>query len=102
MVVLLQLPEQHWVCGNCTATDASRGQANRFHQCAGLAGILAPMVLDGFRGRVLAVERQDYIGREMVQYDGNGRPVMAVVTEHGDGSNDVIVNAPTAQGAGGR
>jgi hypothetical protein len=102
MAVILQLPEQHWTCAHCCATDVSRGQANRFHQCAGLAGVLAPMVLDGFRGRVLTVERQDYIGREMVQYDGNGRPVMAVVTERPDGSTDVIVNAPTAQGAGGR
>lgn len=100
-LVILQPPEQHWTCGNCSDTAVTRGQPNRFHQCRGLAGILAPMVLDGQRSRVLAVEREDYIGREIVQYDGNGRPVMAVRTDHWDGSNDVIVNAPTARGAGG-
>jgi len=99
-VLILRPPEQHWVCGNCMDTAVTRGQPNRFHLCRGLAGILAPMVLEGQRSLVRAVEREDYVGRERVQYDGDGRPVMAVRTDHWDGSNDVIVNAPTAQGSG--
>jgi len=38
------------------------------------------------------------VGSELVHFDGEGRPVMAVVTERPDGSNDVMVNVPTAQG----
>jgi hypothetical protein len=100
MIPILQAPDQHWVCPNCTTTAVTSGESNRYHQCRGQAGLLAPMVLEGFTGRVFAVERQDYVGREIVHYDGNGRPVMAVVTERADGSNDVMVNAPTARGGG--
>jgi hypothetical protein len=100
MTLILQPPEQHWTCPNCTVTAVTRGQANRFHPCAGLRGVLAPMVLEGTLCRVRAVEREDYIAGELVHYDGDGRPIAAVVTERPDGSNDVMVNAPTARGAG--
>jgi hypothetical protein len=70
---------------------------NRFHSCRALAGITAPMVPAGVRCRVIAHEREDYIGDELVHLDADGRPVMNVVTERDDGSNDVIVFAPTAQ-----
>jgi hypothetical protein len=99
--LLLRLPDQDWECPNCPATDRTTGQTNRWHQCAGLAGILAPLVPAGSGARVFAVEREDYVGDEIVQVDGNGRPVMAVVTERPDGSNDVVVNAPTARATGG-
>jgi hypothetical protein len=56
------------------------------------------MVQEGFRGRVFTREREDYVGREAVLLDGNGRPIMAVVTERPDGSNDVLVNVPAARG----
>jgi hypothetical protein len=72
------------------------GLPNRFHTCQALAGITAPLVPAGSGVRVRAVEREDYVGREIVQYDGNGRPIMAVVTDRPDGSNDVVVMAPTA------
>lgn len=101
-VVILRPPVQQWVCAHCSLRDATRGQANRFHPCSGLGGINAPMVLEGERSEVVVIEREDWIGRELVQYDDNGRPVMAVETRRWDGSNDVMVNAPTAQGAGGR
>jgi hypothetical protein len=87
---------QHWSCPNCPVTDRTVGQANRFHQCRGLAGVTAPLVLAGVRCQVRAVEREDYIGKEDVQLDGNGRPIMAVVTERSDGSNDLIAFAATA------
>lgn len=83
--------EQHWSCPNCTVTAVTVGQPNRLHNCSGLAGLIAPLVLDGTRCRIRAVEREDYVGREDVRRDGNGRPVSAVVTERPDGSNDVVV-----------
>jgi hypothetical protein len=97
MTVILQPPQQRWSCPNCPATDVTFGKPNRFHRCRGLAGLLAPLVLDGSGARVLAVEREDYIAGQLVQYDGEGRPVAAVVTERPDGSRDVMVNAPTAK-----
>lgn len=94
--VLLEPPEQHWVCPNCAQTDVTRGKPNRFHRCRGLAGLLAPLLLDGTDAAVEAVVREDYVRRERVTLDGDGRPVMAVVTRRADGSNDLLVNAPTA------
>lgn len=88
--------EQHWVCPNCPATAVTEGADNRFHPCAGLAGLLAPMVLDGVRCMVRAVLREDYVGGEDVRTDGEGRPVMAVTTTRDDGQ-DCVVYAPTAR-----
>lgn len=91
--------EQHWVCPNCPATAVTAGAPNRFHNCSGLRGILAPMVLDGVRCKVVAEERQDYIGPEDVRLDAGGRPVMAVRTVRDDG-DDLMVFAPTAYTTG--
>lgn len=86
----------HWECPNCSKTDVTGQVPNRYHACAGLNGVMAPMVPEGQKVKVIAVERQDYIGSEQVQLAPNGRPVMSVVTERPDGSNDVMVFAPSA------
>lgn len=86
---------QSWVCPNCPATAATVGADNRFHSCAGLAGLVAPMVLDGVRCEVRAVLRDDYVGGEDVRLDGDGRPVMAVTVTRDDGQ-DRVVYAPAA------
>jgi hypothetical protein len=98
--LLLSLPVQDWECPNCPVTDRTVGQTNRWHPCPGLAGITAPLVPAGSGSRVRAVEREDYVGQEIVQADANGRVIMAVVTERPDGSNDVVVNVPAARTAG--
>lgn len=87
--------EQRWSCPNCSHRDMTFGLDNRFHECRGLAGLLAPMVRDGIVARVRAVPREDYVRGEDVRHDGNGRPVLAVETEREDGV-DVAVYAPTA------
>lgn len=99
-MVHLLAAERRWECPNCTLTEVTYEPQphTRFHACPGLAGITAPMVPAGTSCKVEAVERDDYIGGEDVQYDGNGRPVMAVVTTRDDG-NDVAVLAPTAHGS---
>lgn len=91
--------EQHWVCPNCPATAVTAGAANQFHRCPGLRGFLAPLVLAGTRCRVVAEERQDYVGTEDVRTDSAGRPVMAVRTVRDDGE-DLVVFAPTAYTTG--
>lgn len=100
MVVELLAPERRWECPNCDLTEVTHEAEphTRFHNCPKLAGLTAPMVPAGTSCKVEAVEREDYIGGELVQYDGNGRPVMAVVTTRDDG-NDVAVLAPTARGS---
>lgn len=97
-IPLLAAPERRWECPNCPAQDVTREAAphSRFHNCAGLAGLTAPMVPAGTKAKVEAVEREDYIGAELVQTDAAGRPVAAVVTTRDDGQ-DVAVFAPTAQ-----
>lgn len=51
------------------------------------------MVPEGTRCDVYAVEREDYVGKEHVQTDGDGRPIMSVITEREDGQ-DCAVLAP--------
>lgn len=96
MDVLLS-SEQHWVCPNCPLREVTREAKphTRFHACRGLRGLTAPMVPAGTVCKVEAVIREDYVGGEMVQTDGEGRPVASVVTTRDDG-NDVVVFAPTA------
>lgn len=80
----------------CGVTDVTPWDVpNRFHNCRSLAGILAPLVPEGTRCEVRAVEREDYVGSEIVRTDDNGRPIMSVVTTRDDGE-DCIAFAPTA------
>jgi hypothetical protein len=89
-----------WDCPNCTeqAVTTEARPHTRFHDCAGLGGLAAPFVQAAAnRGRVNVkpVIREDYVGTEQgLRYDEQGRPIMAVVTEYDDGSNDVAVFAP--------
>lgn len=95
------LPVVRWECHNCTFTDVTREARphSRMHACAGLGGLTAPMVREGERVKVEVREREDYIGGEDVQRDGEGRPIMSVVTTRDDGI-DVAVYAPTAHNRG--
>jgi hypothetical protein len=85
-------PVHRWSCPNCKTTSISHEGVpkQRWHTCPGLSGLQAPMILEGVRAQVRAVEREDYIG------DSNAGRVMAVVTDRPDGSNDTAVFAPTA------
>jgi hypothetical protein len=97
-VIPILQPEQHWVCPNCTFTDVTHeaDPHTRFHTCGGLKGLTAPMLQEGTAGHVFAVEREDYVGRELVTYDGDDRPIMSVITTRDDGQ-DCAVMAPCAR-----
>ena len=89
--------ETRWVCPNCEFKDVTY-EANvhtRFHGCRGLKGLTAPMVEEGVRCKVEAVERGDYVGKDNVQTDGEGKPIMAIVTTR-DNGQDCAVLAPCA------
>jgi pheromone shutdown protein TraB len=57
------------------------------------------MVPKGTKAKVEVHEREDYIGRELVRLDDNGRPVMNIITTRDEGQ-DCMVFAPTATGSG--
>jgi hypothetical protein len=86
-----------WYCPNCTQTDTTfRGDVHQqMHHCRGLKGLIAPLLEVGTAAKVVAKEREDYVNGELVQYDPDGRPVMAVETVRDEG-NDLIVLAPAA------
>lgn len=94
---LLQVPEKRWECVNCDATHLTREARPHtpFHPCRGLKGLTAPYVLHGTKAKVEAREREDYVRKETVQKDSEGRPIMSVVTTREDGE-DCAVLAPTA------
>jgi len=94
---VLLTPERRWECPNCTDTHLTHETEPHtpFHACRGLRGLTAPFVPSGIKAKVEAVERGDYVGREQVQTDGDGRPVMAVVTTRDEGQ-DCAVLASTA------
>lgn len=97
MAVPILSSERRWECPNCTATDVTHEALphTRFHSCRGLKGLTAPFVPAGTRAKVEAKEREDYVGAELVATDGDGRPVMSVVTVRDDGQ-DCTVLAPCA------
>jgi hypothetical protein len=100
MTAALLERSQKWECPNCTFVDVTT-EANphsRFHSCAGLKGLTAPMVPAGTRCKIEAVEREDVIGDEVVQTDADGRPIMALITTREDGQ-DCTVFAPLAVGS---
>ena len=85
--VLLRPSPTLWCCPNCDASHVTREARPHtpFHPCRGLRGLTAPYVPAGTKAKVEAVERGDYVGKDHVQTDGEGRPVMAVVTTRDDG-----------------
>lgn len=87
---------QDWECPNCDAWLQS--PTNRHHYCPGLKGLAAPFVLKGTAAKVEAIGREDYVGTDIPQRDGEGNVVMAIETTRDDGT-DVAVLAPTATGS---
>jgi hypothetical protein len=86
-----------WSCPNCDVTDTTAGPVpNRFHTCAGLHALTAPLVPAGTRCKVTAEERQEYLGGEIQATGDDGVPYMAVRTTRDDGC-DLAVNAGLAQ-----
>ena len=103
MIPLLEVPITEWWCPACKATSQTR-QAQphvRMHSCAALLGMSLPMRPAGQRAKIVRHDREDYVGRELVQRDPAGRPIMSITTEYEDGRQDVRVYAPTATAVGG-
>lgn len=98
-VPLLDQPVTRWSCPNCDVTDATRGLLpNRYHTCAGLHMLTAPLVREGTRCKVEATEREDYLNGEVQATGDDGRVYMNVRTTRDDG-DDLAVNAGLATGS---
>ena len=74
------------VCPNCDHRtpappfnpDVDTAFEAQYHQCKGLKGIIAPLVFEGESAKTEKFEWGDYEGRELVQRDGDGRPMSGV------------------------
>lgn len=87
-----------WDCPNCpTSVTTPLLTPNRFHVCPGLHNLVAPLVRAGTRCKVTALERGDYLGREIQRTGDDGRPYAGVRVDRPDGSNDLVMFAPLAQ-----
>jgi hypothetical protein len=93
--------ERRWSCPNCGKEEVTHEAQphTRFHECPHLHGLAAPMLPAGTRALVRALPREDYVGREHVTRDSEGRPAFAVETVRDDGV-DVAVFAPMATAFG--
>jgi hypothetical protein len=98
MTFLLQPPVKYWACPSCGLRDKTQqaGVYTQFHECPALGRVAVPLVEvrhpdDAPDGKHVVVMRDDYVG------DSGADPVAAIRTEHGDGSNDCTVYAPTAR-----
>jgi hypothetical protein len=91
--------ERRWTCPNCVASTVTNqpGPHTPFHSCRGLRGLSTPFVPAGTRCKVEAREREDYVGRDLPHLDGDGRPVMSIVTTRDTGT-DAVMLAPCATG----
>jgi hypothetical protein len=95
----LLLAAQDWFCPNCPVAETTAPLppgSSRFHTCAGLHGLTAPLVRAGTRCKVEAEERQDYIGSEVQARGDDGRQYMAVRTTTDD-HDDLLVFAGLAK-----
>jgi len=100
MTLPLLTTDRLWTCPNCTmrARTTRPDAPIPYHACRGLNGLTAPLVPEGTRCKVEAVERADYVAGDLVQTDVDGRPYMSVITTRDDGQ-DCAVFAPTATGS---
>lgn len=87
-----------WRCANkhCLSVAQTGDSKTPFHRCRYMAGLNIPLVPQGVSAKVEAVERGDYAGKELVQVDANGRPVMSAVVTR-DHGQDTAIYAPCAQ-----
>ena len=88
---------KHWQCPSCDGEHVTQSWPHPYppmHNCPKL-GITAPYIEAGTDAIHVTVERDDYIGTDIVRL-AHGRPVMSVITKRADGSNDSHVYAPAA------
>jgi len=99
MAVPLLEGRQQWECPNCDVTDVTAPLppgSSRYHTCAGLHMLTAPLVRAGTRCKVTAAVREDYLAGDWQATGDDGRPYMNIRLTREDGE-DLWVNAGLAR-----
>lgn len=85
-----------WVCARgCSSRARTFDLKLPHHPCKAMNGLMVPLILAGTKAKVEAIERQDYVGKELVQTDSEGNVIMATVVTKDEGQ-DCTVYAPCA------
>lgn len=95
---LLVPKPQAWYCPNCAVTDVTAPLppgSSRYHPCAGLHGLNAPMIREGTRVKVEAHQREDYLNGDQQATGDDGKVYMNVEVTRDEGT-DVTVFAGLA------
>lgn len=103
MEVPLLDAHQDWFCPNCGLTERTKPLAVnewRYHTCPRLHMLTAPLLRAGEDAKVVAVERENYLGEEIQTTGDDGRPYMGIHTVYADGHNDVIAHPGSARAFG--
>ena len=96
--MILNLDPVIYGCERCNARRPVAHGDTRvpMHNCGGRAGMSVPMVREGSKDHVRLVEREDYVGQEVVRKAAEGRVFMRAEVETEDTVN-VWVYAPVAR-----
>lgn len=88
--------EQRWHCPNCSLTQVTHEVRphTEMHHCGGHNGLWSPMVPADVHAKVTPILREDYVGTDIPQRDGEGNVYQSVVIERDDGQ-DCAVLAPS-------
>lgn len=90
---------QGWYCPNCDVTDVTAPLppgSSRYHTCAGLHMLTAPLVRAEVKAKVEAAERDDYLCGDFQATGDDGKPYMNIRLTREDGE-DLWVNAGLAR-----
>ena len=97
-IPILEAPIRDWHCPACGLTDRTQqhGYHVRYHTCPKTRMLSIAMLPAGTAGKIVVHEREEYVGKEIVQYDQAGRALVSAETVR-DNGNDLIVYAPMAR-----
>lgn len=93
MTLVLEAPIREWYCPNCGKTDQTREYQphTRYHTCPKLRYLSAPLLEAKVKAKVVLTERQDYVGKDVPQYDPEmGRPIQNITTVRDDGQDAMV------------
>jgi hypothetical protein len=90
-----------WYCPECsevaqsvnTVVNGNKLRQMPLHYCAGLYGLLAPMVKKGVQARLRVNYREDYTHGDICTADERGKVVMSITTQRNDGE-DLVLHSP--------
>ena len=85
-----------WVCAKgCGSHARTYDSKLPHHRCKLMNGLPVALIPAGTKAKVVAVERQDYVKKELVRTDSEGNVIMATVVTRDEGQ-DCTVYAPCA------